>query len=82
LTIFKFELNLFVAAIATAPGTATLAWYGVLPPHGLATISVMTIVLGLYLFRAAVASSVLLDDLRTLLIQQATATGELSSGVS
>lgn len=78
LTIFKFELNLLVASAATIPGTLALAYYGVLPVHALIAIFTISVALLIYLFRASVASSVLLDELREQLIAQARSTGELT----
>jgi hypothetical protein len=77
LPIFKFELNLFVATLATIPGVIALWYYRVLPAHGLVTIGVGVLLLAGYLFRAAVTSSVLLDSLRESLIDQASTSGEL-----
>ena len=71
LTIFKFELNLCVAAVLTLPGSIALAYYAVLPSHAMWAILVGTLVLVGVLFKVAVDSSILLADLRHELVAQA-----------
>jgi hypothetical protein len=68
LIIFKFELNLLVATVATLPGTLALASFGILSQHALVGFLGVTLVLGAYLLRAAYDSSKLLDQVRTQLI--------------
>jgi hypothetical protein len=77
LTIFKFELNLLVASVGTVPGTIALAYYGVLPGHAIVAVVIITALAVLYLFKASVASSLLLADLREQLVAQARSTGDL-----
>jgi hypothetical protein len=74
--VFKFELNLLVASVATLPALVALGHYDVLPSHGVATVFGVTLLLAVYLYNASVASSLLLDELRQELIAQAKATGE------
>ena len=71
LTIFKFELNLCVAAVLTLPGSIALAYYAVLPSHAMWAILVGTLVLVGVLFKVAVDSSILLANLRHELVAQA-----------
>lgn len=79
LTVFKFELNLFVASVATIPGILALGYYGVIPRHGTWALCALASLLAWYLYAAAVASSKLLDELRQKLIAQARASGELNA---
>jgi hypothetical protein len=73
LTIFKFELNLLVATLATIPGTVLLGWWSVLPWHGFVWLLLITFCLAWYLYVASVASSRLLAELRQGLVAQARA---------
>ena len=77
LTTFKFELNLLVATPVTIPGTIALAYYGVIGNTVTLLLGLFIAGLVLYLYRASVSSSVLLDNVRGLLVAQAVATGEL-----
>jgi hypothetical protein len=74
LAIFKFELNLSVAAFVTLPGTAFLGYFSVLPPHGMWAVIGFTLALAVLLFVAALHSSRLLDQVRERLLEQARGT--------
>ena len=80
LTIFKFELNVLVAIGIAVPGGLLLAYWQVLSLHGLLWAGGITVSLALYLYRASVTSSLLLDSLRQDLIAQARVGGALKSG--
>lgn len=84
LTIFKFELNLCVAGLATLPGSAGLAHFGVMPPHASWAVLIATALATGGLFLVAVHSSKLLATLRHNLLVQAKRVGALggSPGIS
>jgi hypothetical protein len=71
LTVFKFELNLLVATVATLPGLWALWHYGLLTPRQAITLQVLAVGLILYLLRATFDSSKLLDELRAELVATA-----------
>ena len=77
LTVFKFELNMFVGALATVPGTIALGCYGVLPPHGALSLLVLAAFAAAGFFVASVHSSVLLAGLRQDLVAVARLTHDL-----
>jgi hypothetical protein len=82
LTIFKFELNMFVAAMAALPGVVALGLYGVVEPARFVLVLGLNVGVIAYLRLATHATSVLLDELRLELVSQARAAGALLTGDS
>lgn len=80
LTIFKFELNMLVAAIASIPGLIALRLYDVVMPIPVWLLLGLAVGLVVYLTFATAASSVLLDGLRKELLAQAKAVGAIRTG--
>ena len=69
LTIFKFELNAFVAMSAALPGVLWIACAGVLQKSAVAALVLGGGVTAVYLFHAAGQTSLLLAQIRSQLLQ-------------
>jgi len=68
LTIFKFELNGFVATVAALPGLLWIASSGVVTPGAAVSLVVGAVAAALYLFCAAGHTSQLLAQIRSQLL--------------
>jgi hypothetical protein len=69
LTIFKFELNAFVAMSAALPGLLWIACAGVLQSSAIVALVVGSGVTAVYLFHAAGQTSLLLAQIRAQLLE-------------